>query len=356
MFSHSKDMRRIKVKTKVSELDEKRRKIQRENEKILHPSSEENLFHSTFKAFASNTSIHAIHYLIEESIRMIEKLLWLLIIFMASLAMVYCCILLSNRFQSSLTATVFESTSYQVAEIPFPGIILCDNNRMNNNLTDDAIAKFFPHRTENETKIFVKFLRTLQDMDYGSFSEWEAIIDYGYNGAMDKLNVTKIYEFMMHQCQNFLLECRWRKKPLECCKIFTRQKTEYGLCWAFNSMSSEGNAGNNVSNPFPWRVHKAGRKSALEVRKFCLILKKYVTQFFINKFQVLMKAHTFTPQDKTKHGILALIQHPQEYPSNGLFVAAKSITSLVIKPTAFSTSDDVSGLAPDDRQCYYDVI
>lgn len=55
-------------------------------------------------------------------------------------------------------------------------------------------------------------------------------------------------------------------------------------------------------------------------------------------------------------GIMAIINHPQEHPSNANFVAGKSITSLIVKPTSFSTSVDVSSLAPDDRQCYYDVI
>lgn len=262
-------MWRLNVKIKPSDIEELKRKKNRiENEKFLHQKNDENLIYSTFKAFSSNTSIHAVHYLIEESIRMIEKFLWLLIILMASLAMVYCCLLLSSRFRSSLTSTVFESTSYQVTEIPFASIALCNNNRINYNKTGDAIKKFFPNRSENETKIFVKFLKILQNMDYGSFDEFQEIIDDGYNGSMDHLNVTEIYEFMMHDCENFLIECRWHKKPYECCKLFSKQKTEYGICWSFNSMSSEGNVGNNHSlNNFPWRVHSAGRHSALEVGK-----------------------------------------------------------------------------------------
>lgn len=263
-------MRRVNVKAKTSDVEAaKRRKIQLENEKILHQASEESLIYSTFKAFASNTSIHAVHYLIEESIRLVEKFLWSLIIFMASLAMVYCCLLLSSRFRSSVTSTVFESTSYQVAEIPFASITLCNNNRLNYSKTDDAIAKFYPNKSENETKIFVKFLNILQNMDYGSFDEFQEIADSGYKGSMDHLNITELYEFMMHECRSFLVEWRWRKKPFECCKLFSKQKTEYGICWSFNSMSSEGNFGNNHSaNNFPWRVHLAGRGSALEVSYF----------------------------------------------------------------------------------------
>jgi amiloride-sensitive sodium channel len=103
-------------------------------------------------------------------------------------------------------------------------------------------------------------------MDFGSFDEFQEIVDDGYNGSMDHLNITEIYEFMMFDCADFIVECRWRKKVFDCCKLFTKQKTEYGICWSFNSLSSEGNAGNNLSlNNFPWRVHLAGRRTALEV-------------------------------------------------------------------------------------------
>lgn len=71
-----------------------------------------------------------------------------------------------------------------------------------------------------------------------------------------------------------------------------------------------------------------------------------------------MNTHPTTKVNRmnSQTGIIAIINHPSEFPSNGHFVAKKSITSLIIKPTAFSTSDDVRSLDPDDRQCYYDVI
>lgn len=153
-------MKRSNGKTfPVFDSEARREKIKLENEKILHLKNDQNLIASTFKAFSSNTSIHAIHYLTEESIRMIEKSLWLLIILLASLAMGYCCLLLSSRFRSSFTSTVFESTYFPVAEIPFAAITLCNNNRLNSNKTESAIEKFLsPNRTKSETQIFVKIV------------------------------------------------------------------------------------------------------------------------------------------------------------------------------------------------------
>lgn len=273
-------MRNLNVK-KIQALNKERVKIKLENEKILNAKNDENFIYSTFKAFTSNTSIHAVHYLTEDSIRMMEKSLWLFIIVVASLTMAYCCILLSFRFRSSLTSTVFESTYFPVAEIPYPSITLCNNNRLNYNKTNDAVEKFFPHQSENDTKLFIRFLEILQNMDFGSFDEFQEIVDAGYNNTMDTLNITEIYEYMMHDCKSFLLECRWRKKIRDCCEIFSRQITEYGLCWSFNSLSSEGNYGVfNQSLHFPWRVHGHGRKSALEVNIKLIFYQNYL---FINK-------------------------------------------------------------------------
>lgn len=256
---------RRKLNQSLSKEEKQRAKIKMENEKILHAKSEENFIYSTFKAFSSNTSIHAVHYLTEETIRMIEKCLWFIIIIIAFLMMTYCCLLLSSRFRSSLTSTVFESTYFPVAEIPFAAVTLCNNNRLNYNKTDDAVEKYFPNRNANETQIFIKFLEILQNMDFGSFDEFQEIVDLGYTDSMDHLNITELYDFMMHDCESFLIECRWRRKKLDCCKIFSKQISEYGLCWSFNSLSSFGNGGVNQSLHFPLRVFGSGRESALEV-------------------------------------------------------------------------------------------
>lgn len=54
-------------------------------------------------------------------------------------------------------------------------------------------------------------------------------------------------------------------------------------------------------------------------------------------------------------GLMMNIHHPYEWPSAGIFIAVGSKVALTIKPTAFSTSDEVQGLSPDERQCNYDV-
>lgn len=39
----------------------------------------------------------------------------------------------------------------------------------------------------------------------------------------------------MPSCEQFLSSCWWRNADRNCCEIFEVQKTEYGLCYSFNS-------------------------------------------------------------------------------------------------------------------------
>ncbi|KAG5674514.1 hypothetical protein PVAND_004476 [Polypedilum vanderplanki] len=308
-------------------------KIVNLNKNLVSETSKENFLITTWKTFTKHSSMHAVHYLTAESMKVFEKLFWLFVIFLASLAMAYCCILLSNRFSSSLTSTVFESTNFKVIEIPFPSITICNANRINYNKTDEAIEKFIPNFSNKDQKLFVRFLEILQNMDYGSFDEFTHIAD-DYKGQFDHLNIFEIYKFMIHECKDFFVDCKWRNKKVDCCKFFSLQITEYGLCYSFNSYTNEPTELVSHTKNFPWRSASSGKNSALDV--------------IVNT-----QPSTRIEYESSQIGIQAIVQHPFEHPNNGQFIAVKSVASLIIKPTVFSTSDDVRNLDPADRQCYY---
>lgn len=44
---------------------------------------------------------------------------------------------------------------------------------------------------------------------------------------------------VIHRCEDlFDGECWWRNKYMNCCDLFTIQRSEYGICYAFNSATS----------------------------------------------------------------------------------------------------------------------
>lgn len=75
---------------------------------------------------------------------------------------------------------------------------------------------------------------------------------------------------------------------------------------------------------------------------------------------MIVNTHPETSVDRlaianSNPGVMITVQHPSEWPSYGHFIAAGSILALTIRPTVYSTSDDVRILDPDERQCNYDV-
>ena len=136
-----------------------------------------NFLVKTWTEFTKNSSIHAIHYLTSETVNAIGKFFWFCVIVIGFVAMVYCCILLSARFRSNLTATVFETTNYPITEIPFPQITLCNNNHINYNRPEEAAAKCVGNATQKQKEFFVKFSHILQNMMYGSNDEFERTVD-----------------------------------------------------------------------------------------------------------------------------------------------------------------------------------
>lgn len=73
-----------------------------------------------------------------------------------------------------------------------------------------------------------------------------------------------------------------------------------------------------------------------------------------------MATHPETSIDRSQivassPGIMVVVHHPHEWPSGSIFIGAGSMTAIALQPTAFSTSEEVRGLSPQERQCYYAV-
>lgn len=231
---------------KATEQWKKKTKVQVVGKQEIEQEKHENFLVATWKTYARHTSTHAVHYLIEEWLNFFERALWFIAILAASIGMIYCCILLSNKFANSKMSTVFESTNFKVSEIPFAGVTVCNNNRQDYRKTNAALDKFLPNRTKTEEETFVKFLHILQNQEFGSFDEYDVLTEDNLT-TMDALNITEVYEFMMHDCNDFFVSCSWRHKPFNCCEWISKQRSEYGICWSFNSYTNVGSKFINVS-------------------------------------------------------------------------------------------------------------
>lgn len=159
----------------------------------------------------------------------------------AVFGIVYISLQLSQKFSNSPLSTVVESTIFPVAEIAYPAITICNKNRFHKERCEEAAEKFLPGADNETIHIFKLLVASLNGFEFGALDEfYEGVFEFS-SPELDKLNLTEVFEFVMLTCEEiFVGQCWWRNKYWKsCCDDFlVLQRSEYGLCFSFNSAVS----------------------------------------------------------------------------------------------------------------------
>ena len=116
-------------------------------------------------------------------------------------------------------------------------------------------------------KTFSLFVRAMSIFEYGSFNEFEVFLNQSAFLELNHINMRNIYLFMMYQCEElFTGRCWWRNKYLKCCSMFVKQRSEYGICYSFNSVVNDvGDLRFQREKSYPWRTSNYGEWSGLRI-------------------------------------------------------------------------------------------
>lgn len=74
-------------------------------------------------------------------------------------------------------------------------------------------------------------------LEFGAYDEFYDDVFNFTSPVLDKLNLTEVFEFVMLTCEEIYVgRCWWRNKYFDCCNDFLyTARSEYGLCFSFNS-------------------------------------------------------------------------------------------------------------------------
>ena len=113
-------------------------------------------------------------------------------------------------------------------------------------------CRILPNSTENEIKVYYAMMKILNGFEYGSFDEFADVIKMPEFDRLNHINLTNLYEEVMYTCEEMFNsrlgnKCWWRNKYLNCCKLFEKQKSEYGACFSFNSAITTNGAAKMVN-------------------------------------------------------------------------------------------------------------
>lgn len=186
---------------------------------------------------------------------------------LAHLGCIYVCSILSRRFNAGSMQTVVDTTNKPVFEIPFPEVTICNENRLNWNRIEEAKDRFMPHENNTERiRLFEQVIGLYDNIEYGVFAEFNKLAGKRLH-LVNNINFSLVFDFMTWRCEELITNCMWHRHPLNCCDNFQKSKSLNGICWHFNTLSTEESRRKKLrDNKYPWRIGSSGPKSGLKLR------------------------------------------------------------------------------------------
>uniref|UniRef100_A0ABD2WIY5 Sodium channel protein Nach n=1 Tax=Trichogramma kaykai TaxID=54128 RepID=A0ABD2WIY5_9HYME len=253
--------------------------------------------------YVKRSSLHGVRYWGDSQLYKFERVAWMI--------------------TAEKTNLIIDEINYGIFNVPFPSITICPENRVDwtkatslisqLGIEDARVKRLLRDILDNLSDLKVSHLQELSletdEILLESLNSTCGVPSYYVRScisivrsAIDRncrqtdVNVTRILYESMPECRKFMFNCTWKYKSVDCCSIFRAQKTFYGFCYGFNSLTSEGN---NLTEPE--RTQSFGMNSGLSV-----ILKNI--------------SFRSPPNTENKVAIL-MIAHPHIYPSKGQLIA-----------------------------------
>jgi acid-sensing ion channel, other len=107
------------------------------------------------------------------------------------------CVWLSYEFQKSPLATVIDSTTFPVAEIPFPAVTICNRHHLDYTKLALARERFIPAASAETGLVFDEIMRVINPLEFGSFDTFEKVRNMSFIG-LEHVDFTAVADYVSH--------------------------------------------------------------------------------------------------------------------------------------------------------------
>lgn len=194
-------------------------------------------FGSRLKIFLENVSIHCYHHLVADYVGW-EKSMWLTVhVFFGLMSIA----IISNAwigFSENPLVTKLDDTLFASANVPFPAVTLCSNNRISEKKIE-SLAQEFAARDQlrRDREFFLNKFHLLGAL-YNADTFEKTDLDEFQSILSQNESSPRAIENLMHdltpKCESRIQRCFWRSKEIKCDESFIMKKTQYGFCCSFN--------------------------------------------------------------------------------------------------------------------------
>ncbi|XP_075163735.1 pickpocket 21 [Haematobia irritans] len=288
------------------------------------------------------SSLHGISYLTHPEFKLYEKIIWFLILIATSLACIFVYIDLAELYYTQRVQTTVADSVSPIFMIPFPSIGLCLPYRIDwHRLQNEAAPRFLPANVSREKLYtFYEFFDEIGDIKFSSLMELSPMFERNSPlnlSLIDDIDILEVIRFLTPTCTEvFEGACLWRKRPYNCCDLFSLERTETGFCYIFNSAINQKDNDRAQSDPYyPYHNSNTGEGSGLEVR-------------------MVINEEKISPMFDGFLGIYVMIKQPEQWHSDVKFVNYNTFTKLGIGAQLTETNNRTRSIPPLDRACIFE--
>ncbi|KAL4713438.1 hypothetical protein ACJJTC_010423 [Scirpophaga incertulas] len=311
------------------------------------------------KQFFYGGSLHGVKYIFEPTFSSKERMTWILIVVVSLAFCAVNIIKLFCKWTSTPFVNVIDSLPTPIWAVPFPTVVLC------------------PHLHVKLSYANVSELGRLEDFFASLVCPRMLYMNKTLKDRLNPREIDELQEFVLNgalSCSDIIKSCNWpgthdtRWVTNECCqKYFKPIFTDYGLCYAFNSLPLNG----MTNDTFSWQqsFDRYSSQSALQWGLDEGYPKVFPPNLTIKPFRVMVSGEDYGLNvelylNKSEHqhdcdgnslGFTVLIKSPSNhvYTSTVLRLPMGRMTTIEVSPITYKTDAALRSLTPGQRQCFF---
>lgn len=204
-----------------------------------------------FNVFLNNITVHCYRHLVQHDRSDWEKLKWFCVNFVFAVTSITIILQSWTGFTSNPLVTKLHNTLYPSSSVPFPGVSICNINRISKNAAEDLASELSKADKVNQRSIEyfmqqILHFGSLYSYDYADdkpLLDFQSYLDEVYEGESFTI-INDLMKRLTPACEDMFLKCYWRSKEYQCIEgkdMFVRRRTQYGHCCSFNYVIQPGN-------------------------------------------------------------------------------------------------------------------
>ncbi|XP_050536342.1 uncharacterized protein LOC126902781 [Daktulosphaira vitifoliae] len=189
--------------------------------------------------YTAHSSVHGVRYMTNAN--PLEKIFWLIMLAICGMSACYIASKLWLRYRAVPTILAVKDTHVPLYQFPFPSITVCPAIKVKKTVGFNYLSKYV--NVENDTiraqvEHIMSALSMMQQPTYFRM-EYHINLSKTIFRFFKNVNVTDFMLATLPTCDEILGLCKWHGQRMNCCEVFSLQRTEEGFCYSFNSLTSE---------------------------------------------------------------------------------------------------------------------